>query len=64
MLNFSYSLFVGTLLQGLLLAVAGGQAGLSMRGGMGVGYSDINVGSLNPTTPEAVGSQGWIQGEG
>ena len=56
MLNFSYSLFVGMLLQGLLLAVAGGQAGLSMGGGMGGEYSDIKVGSLKPTTPEAVGS--------
>ena len=56
MLNFSYSLFVGTLLQGLLLAVSGGQAGLSMGGGMGFEYADIKVGSLEPTAPQPIGS--------
>ena len=43
MLNFSDSLFVSTFLQGLLFAVAGRRAGLSMGGGMGVEYSDIKV---------------------
>ena len=56
MLNLSYSLLICTLLQGLLFAIAGRQAGLSVGGGMRVENSDIKVGSFKLTTSEAIGS--------
>ena len=55
MLNFSDSLLVGALLQALLFAVAGSQAGLPMGGGMRIKNSDIKKCSFEPASPETIG---------
>ena len=43
MFNFSDPLFIRTLLNPLVLSVAGRWLGVSVRGGMGVKNPDINI---------------------
>ena len=56
MLYFSDSMLVGTLLQRLLLAVAGRQARPSMGRRMWVEDSDVKIGFFEPASPKTVGS--------
>ena len=43
-------------LQRFLLAVAGREAGLSVRGGMWIEDTDIEIRSLESASPETIGS--------
>ena len=53
--DFSYSLFVCTLLDCFMFSIACGYADLSVGGGVGIEDTNIKVSTLVPAAPKAIG---------